>query len=434
MKRLIASLVFPVLLAACGAEPGPEQSAETAVPESDIVAFTNANIWDGTDNGVLRNAHLLVRDGRVESIATGNLPEGATVIDLQGSWVTPGFVNAHGHVSGLWADDSVAGDVERVRGSLRLYAKYGITTVNSLGDSADQGVLDGSRAERESPTLDYARAYLAGTVVAGVTEDEARGTALANVALGVDSMKLRIDDNLGSQPKMSWDAAQAAIDVAKENDLPVATHIFYMDDAAMVLGMGSDLIAHSVRDQPVSDQFVKTMLESDACYVPTLVREVSTFVYAERPDFFDDPFFLKAAHAGELARVSEPDYMTRIANSDSAAAYEKALPLAQDNLRVLAGSGVRIAFGTDSGPGGRFPGYFEHLEFDLMAEAGLSPREILLSATSVAAQCLGLEDIGSLEPGKWADFVVMTDDPTLDIGATRTLSAVYVAGNRVAND
>jgi imidazolonepropionase-like amidohydrolase len=71
------------------------------------------------------------------------------------------------------------------------------------------------------------------------------------------------------------------------------------------------------------------------------------------------------------------------------------------------------------------------MEFDLMSEAGLTPREILLSATSVAANCLNLNEVGTLEAGKWADFVVLAEDPMQDIRATRTLSAVYIAGNEV---
>ena len=66
-----------------------------------------------------------------------------------------------------------------------------------------------------------------------------------------------------------------------------------------------------------------------------------------------------------------------------------------------------------------------------MIEAGLTPREALMSATSVAADCLGLRDLGTLEHGKWADFLVLAGDPLGDIANTRSLQAVYIAGNEI---
>jgi imidazolonepropionase-like amidohydrolase len=200
----------------------------------------------------------------------------------------------------------------------------------------------------------------------------------------------------------------------------------------MMLDMGTSLIAHSVRDRQVSDEFVQTILEAKVCYVPTLVREVSTFVYGERPVFFDDPFFLEAAKQSQIDRVSDPEFMQRMATSPTVPVYQKALKQAQENLAILIGSGVPIAFGTDSGPAGRFPGYFEHMEFKLMSEAGLTAEEILLSATSVAAGCLQLDDVGTLEPGKWADFVVIEQNPLDNIDAVGSIYGVYVAGNAVA--
>lgn len=436
MFRTCFAALAIVALAACGSgEPEPTTAAtteETALqPGAGATAYTNANLWDGTGAATVADAWLLVRDGRVEATGTGSVPAGAEAVDLGGAWVVPGFINAHGHVSGLWAADNVDDDAERIAGTLALYARYGVTTVLSLGDSADPALAAAAVANRRNPGLEHARGYIAGSVVANNDPAAARQAAMANVELGVDYLKLRIDDNLGSGEKMPWEAAQAAIQVAQQNDIPVATHIFYMDDAAIVLAMGSNLIAHSVRDREVSDEFVETLINTGVCYVPTLVREVSTFVYSERPAFFDDPFFLSNANQSEMARVTDADYMARIAESASAAAYREALVQAQENLRILATAGVPIAFGTDSGPAGRFPGYFEHMEFDLMAEAGLTPREILQSATSVAADCLHLEDVGTLEPGKWADFVVLDENPLADIKATRTLRSVYVAGNVV---
>ena len=100
-------------------------------------------------------------------------------------------------------------------------------------------------------------------------------------------------------------------------------------------------------------------------------------------------------------------------------------------MKRLVDAGATVAFGTDSGPPSRFQGYFEHLEMELMAQAGLTPTQILVSATENAARCLGLDDLGTLEPGKWADFVVLTKDPLVDIENVHSIDSVWIAGNRV---
>ncbi len=436
MIRTSGLLMLALLLAACGdsSEPPVEsgaaaEPAAVALPGAGAVAYTDANIWSGTGAAALHNATLVVRDGRIESVSTAAAPEGAEIVALDGQWIVPGFINAHGHISGRWAADEIQGDAARVAADLALYARYGVTTVLSLG-GAPNGAF-GIRAAQDRPSLDRARLLLAGSPVFSQDPAEAAAMTRANIDAGVDWIKLRVDDNLGAVEKMSWDALAAALRVAKEANVPVATHIFYMDDAAKLLEMGSGLIAHSVRDQEVSDEFVQAMLDSGVCYVPTLVREVSTFVYGERPAFFDDPFFLEAAKQSEIDRVSDPEFMARMAANPAAAVYRKALVQAQENLAVILAAGVPVAFGTDSGPAGRFPGYFEHMEFDLMSEAGLTARQILLSATSVAASCLQLDDVGTLEPGKWADFVVIAQNPLADVSALHSIQSVYVAGNAV---
>ena len=437
MLRLTSALTIFLVLAACGSdspgtagssEPGQPQ-ATTPQPGAGAIAFRGAAIWDGTGSAIKYNYTLLVRDGRIEDIVE-EIPAGAEIVDLGGRWVIPGLINAHGHVSGMWADDSITDPGDRVRGDLSLYARYGITSVLSLGGAPAEAFA--VRDTQNNKALAHARLHVAGDVVAGNTVDEASAIAGQNIDRGVDWVKLRVDDNLGTGTKMPWDAIQAAMNAAKAASIPVATHVYYMDDAARLLQMGTGLIAHSVRDQDVTDEFVQTILNAGVCYVPTLVREVSTFVYSERPDWFADPFFQEAAKQSKIERVSAPDFRARVAASPTAAGYRKALTQAQDNLRIIIGSGVPVAFGTDSGPAGRFPGYFEHLEIGLMTDAGLTSREILLSATSVAADCLSLDDVGTLEPGKWADFVVLTADPIQDIKATRAIQSVYIAGNEVS--
>ena len=122
--------------------------------------------------------------------------------------------------------------------------------------------------------------------------------------------------------------------------------------------------------------------------------------------------------------------MQRMAASSTAARYREALGQAQRNLKILVDAGVAVAFGTDAGPATRFPGYFEHMELDLMVEAGLTPEQALTSATRVAASCLQMPDVGTLEPGKSADLLVLGADPLADISATKTLERVYIAGNQ----
>ena len=112
--------------------------------------------------------------------------------------------------------------------------------------------------------------------------------------------------------------------------------------------------------------------------------------------------------------------------------YKEHLPVAMRNLKKVEDAGVPVVMGTDTGPAYRFQGYFEHLELEYMTKAGLTPMQALVAATRTAASCLGAADqIGSLQEGKWADFVVLGANPLDDIRNTQKLESVWIAGNRV---
>ena len=172
----------------------------------------------------------------------------------------------------------------------------------------------------------------------------------------------------------------------------------------------------------------------DVCVCPTLTREVSTFVYEQTPEFFTDPFFTRefaktADDRAVLDVLKDPKRQATVRASTSAQQYKKSLEMASRNLKYLQDAGVGIAFGTDTGPPARFQGYFEHMELELMVKAGLTPAEVLTSATSGAADCMKVSgQLGTLVPGAWADFVVLDKNPLDDIRNTRTIASVWVAG------
>jgi imidazolonepropionase-like amidohydrolase len=358
------------------------------------------------------------------------VPADADVVDVSGKYIMPGLINAHGHVGATVGLDA-NGEYSRANllRQLSLYARYGITTVFSLGGDEDAGFR--LRNEQFTQDLDRARLYVAGTVVSGNDESTIRQRVNQNADLGADFIKTRLDDNLGATQKLPKPLFDALVDQAHLRRLPVAVHLFYLEDAKYMLDAGADLIAHSIRDLPVDDEFITRVRQREVCYIPTLTREVSTFVYEDVPDFFSDPYFLKEADSEALAELQTPERMSRMASSRSAQLYKQGLEVALGNVASLHAADVPIAMGTDTGPPARFQGYFEHLELQLMVEAGMSPLDALRSATGVAAQCMGMSDIGTLEPGNWADFAILDSNPAADILNTRTIQQVYIAGNRV---
>lgn len=384
-------------------------------------AFTGATLIDGTPRPAIANATIVVNNGRI--VAAGpasaiNIPDGSERIALDGKYVIPGLINAHGHINAGY--------------DLATYAAYGVTTVFSLGDVPDP--VFALRDEQDVPTLDRARVYIASPAIAPFVPDS--GVAEVRQAATrkkIDLVKIRVDDNLGTTRKATPAGYRAAIAEAHRRNLRVAAHLFYLADARGLLNANVDIMAHSIRDVAVPRAFADAIAAKGVCYIPTLMREVSTFVYESTPPFFSDSLFLAHANREWLESLSQPARQESFRTSASAQRYKAALEMAKKNLKALTDANVLVAMGTDTGPMGRFQGYFELMELELMAQAGLTPREVLRAATRDAARCMRVErDLGTLEPGKWADFVVLDADPLADISNTRRISSVWIAGNRVA--
>ena len=112
--------------------------------------------------------------------------------------------------------------------------------------------------------------------------------------------------------------------------------------------------------------------------------------------------------------------------------YKAALDVAKPNLKTLSDAGVLVAMGTDTGPAGRWQGFFEHLELEMMVQSGLTPMQTIVAATSAAAECHGRGgQFGSIQPGASADLLVLSANPLDDIRNTRQIQSVWLTGKRL---
>ena len=419
-------LGLAVLVAMAASQPTRAQTPTSAL--------VNARVIDGRGQ-VIERGVIIVGDGKIVAVgplASTTVPAGAQRIDLAGTTIIPGLVNAHGHLTGAngMRNDPNGYTRDNLVRQLKTYAQYGITTVFSLGD--DQEAAFQLRAEQASGPLDRARVFVAGPVINGQTAAEARALVDKVAAMKPDLLKIRIDDNLGSSKKMPDEAWRATIARAGELKLPVATHIFYLADAKAALMAGANIVAHSVRDVPVDAEFVAELKKRGGCYTPTLMREVSTFVYGTTPAWARDPFFLKGAGAAAGDELSDPARQAQVQASGGykqGLRYKEGLEVAKRNLKTLSDAGVQIAMGTDTGPAGRWQGFFEHLELEMMVEAGLTPMQTLVAATSAAAACHGRSgQLGSIQPGAAADLLVLAANPLDDIRNTRQIKSIWIGG------
>jgi imidazolonepropionase-like amidohydrolase len=433
---------LPILLIACSAAFG-----ETKVLE-------NFTLIDGTGKAPLANAAMVITDGRIAWVGARSglkAPPGAERIDLAGKYVMPGIINLHGHLGNVvgLAQDPKNFTRENVEKQLKLYASYGVTSVVSMG--SDQDLVYQLRAQQRSGRPSMTRIFTAGRGFTGKAgyptsapgmkgvpfEVESTGEvekAVAQLAdKRVDVVKIWVDDHLGKEKKIPFELSKAIISNAHKRGLKVAAHIFYLNDAKQLVDAGLDGLAHSVRDAPVDDALIATLKKHGAWQAAaTLTREISTFVYFKSHPFLKTEFFRRSVEPEALKTIESPAYQQRVSADPDYMKYPGFLATAKKNLKKLADSGVPFGFGTDSGPPARFQGSFEHWEMELMEEAGLTPMQILTAATKSSAAFLGqTKDLGTVEANKWADLVVLSNNPVADIRNTRTIEMVFIAGNRV---
>ncbi len=405
-------------------------------PAPTTFVLTGARVIDGTGRSPIEQGAILVRNGRVEAVGAQTavaVPTGVTRIDVTGKTIIPGLVNAHAHVN--LDRQSTQPPRDQIAAQLKNYSDYGVTTIVSLGDDGVESVK--LRDEQQRGTPDRARLYVAGTNVVAPSAEEGRRMVDSAAAKKVNIIKTRVDGPDNSPQRMAPAVYGAIIDQSHKQGLQVAAHMFFLKDAKGLIDAGLDVLAHSIRDQDVDAALIDEIKRRNAAYIPTLTRDLSVFVYESTPAFFTDPFLSRTASYVRLTeRLKDPAAQAKVRADADAQAIKKALQQANRNLKLLSDAGVTIAMGTDTGAGlGRWQGYFEHTELEMMVAAGLTPMQVLVAATGNAARVMKLDaDLGTLQPGKWADFIVLSANPLMDIRNTKQMDSVWIAGRKLARD
>ena len=421
-------------------------------------AFTGLRLIDGTGAPPVADAVLVVdASGKVTAAgprASTTIPSGAQTVDLGGATVIPALLDAHAHV-GLLRGNVLSTDnytADNVHAHLAKFAAYGVYAVQALGTDNDliYEIRAAQRAAGAAP-VGEARIVTAGHGFGAAgggwppqnvgkfayrptTVDEARANVRELAAKKPDIVKLWVDDNFATAPRLPVPVEKAIIDEAHANGLRVATHLFYLDDAKRLVGEGVDVIGHSVRDQAIDNELVAMMKARNVVYVPTMTIDESHYIYADRPAWMNDPFFKNAMSPDVYAYLSSDAYRDKVKADPNTPKWRAAAELSKRNAALAQAGGVTVGMGTDAGAAvERIMGFDPHRELELMVtSAGFMPIEAIRAGTVVSAMAMGPRgaQLGALAPGKYANFLVLEKDPLADIRNTRTIKQIYYHGQK----
>ncbi|QIG55357.1 amidohydrolase family protein [Altererythrobacter sp. BO-6] len=378
-------------------------------------------------------ATITVTDGRIVSIEDGfqPTPEGATMIHLPDHTVLPGLIDLHTHLSGdpsgeFWraATTPKEWNVLVAAKNARITALAGFTTVRDLGSRTDQvtqmlrrataeGMLPGPRVVTSARTIAIVGGHgdtngfvehvndVLGSDYTCTGPVECAEMVRKASKYGADLIKITATGGVLSQQGRGLEAhfsdaeMKSIVDTARSLGLKVAAHAHGARGMEAAARAGVDTIEHGTY---IDEAAAKAMRENGTVLVPTLM-----------------------AFQGIKDRLGQGIYTPVVEDKVRAVG-----PYAESIIERARKWGVKIAFGTDAG-------VFDHGknagELALMRKGGMSDREVLASATSFAAEVLGMEkEIGRLSPGFSADIIAVKGNPLADVSVLENVDWVMVRG------
>src|SRR5437773_4894745 len=220
-----------------------------------------------------------------------------------------------------------------------------------------------------------------------------------------------------------------AVDEAHKYNLRTIAHVFDLEDAKGLLRAGIEGFTHLVRDKEIDDEFLQLLRQHPVVFVTPNLGVTSRSMESGWPAWLDDPLLHETIPPNEIKRL-ENQFSNR--KPEVLANTRKSWDLQVRNLQKMREAGARVVLGSDSaGDPGRTMGWHAIWELDALQKAGMSPAQVIVASTRLAAETLKLDQLGLVAPGKSADFVVLNANPLDDITNTRKIYKVYLRGGEV---
>ncbi len=415
-RRRIALLLLAALWLGCHAAvtaPPPAAVSPTR-PSGPSFALTHVRVFDG--ERLRPETAVVVRDGRISELrADGMAPEGVPEIDGQGGTVLPGLIDAHLHLS----DEA----------QLRQMLAFGVTTgldmftlpelATPLRKEQAQGDVTARADLRSAGTLVTAKGghgtEYGFTIPTLDRPEDAEAFVSARLAEGSDYIKLVYDSVGGRVPTLNRATLEAAIAATHRHGKLAVVHAGTAQDCKEALEAGADGLVHVWRTDDTGLGVAELAKAKKAFVVPTLSVSYSL---GGRP----------TRELVEDARISpllSAEDKGRLAGSR---AFPVDLAAVKAGTAHLAAAGVPLLTGSDAPNVGTTYGATVHAELAALVEAGLTPVQALVAATSAPAAAFHLDDRGRIAPGLRADLVLVKGDPTTEIKATREIVRVFRNG------